>query len=163
MSVIRLELGFLGELDGAFLVLLQGIPRAHGPSTPSPLPRGVLVVVIRAVARRAFPPLRGNRCQNLLHYGGIAAKIYAPGCDAPHSCVNLCPFVRFAQESYACDIEGVDADFLLLMAGLVKSGVCSKARCGAGAGMRRTWYDCSSRLLYVEDYQNKGAADVAHW
>ena len=97
MSVIRLELGFLGELDDAFLVPLQGIPRAHGPSTPSPLPRGVLVVVIRAIARRAFPPLRGNRCQNLLHYVGIAAKIHAPGCDAPHACVNLCPFVRFAR------------------------------------------------------------------
>ena len=91
------------------------------------------------------------------HYGGIAAKIYAPGCAAPHACVNVCPFVRSAQESYACDVEGVDADFLLLMAGLVKSGVCSKARCGAGVGMRRAWYDCSSRLLYVGDYQNKGA------
>ena len=41
-----------------------GIPCAHGPSMPSPLPRGALVFVIRAIARRAFPPLRGNRCQN---------------------------------------------------------------------------------------------------
>ena len=54
----------------------------------------------------------------------------------------------------------MDADFLLLMAGLVKSGVCSKARYGIGVGTRRTWYNCSSRLLYVEDYQDKGAADV---
>ena len=89
MSVIRPELGFLGELDDAFLVPLPGIPCAHGPSLPSPLPRGVLVYVIRAIARRAFPPLRGNRCQNLLHYGGIAAKIHAPGFGAPHACVNL--------------------------------------------------------------------------
>ena len=42
-----------------------GIPFAHGPSIPSLLPRGVLVFVIRAIARRAFPPLRGNRCPNL--------------------------------------------------------------------------------------------------
>ena len=42
--------------------------------------------------------------------------------------MNLLLFVLFAQEGYACDVEGVDADFLLLMAGLVKSGVCSKAR-----------------------------------
>ena len=74
--------------------------------------------------------------------------------------MNLCPFVRFAQESYACDVEGVDADFLLLLAGLVKSGVCPKARCDIGVGTRRTWYNCSFRLLYVEDYQDKGAADV---
>ena len=65
MRLIRFELGFLGELDDAFLVPLPGIPFAHGPSMPSPLPRGVLVFVIRAIARRAFPPLQGNRCQNL--------------------------------------------------------------------------------------------------
>ena len=65
MFLIRLELGFLGELDDAFLVLLPGIPFAHGPSMPSLLPREVLVFVIRAIARRAFSPLRGDRCQNL--------------------------------------------------------------------------------------------------
>ena len=90
----------------------------------------------------------------------MAAKIFRTGCVPPHSCVNLCLFVRPAQESYACDVEGVDADFLLLMAGLVKSGVCSKARCGIGVGTHRTWYNLFFRLLYVEDYQDKGAADV---
>ena len=65
MSVIRSELGFLEELDDAFLVPFPGIPCAHGPSIPSPLPREVLGFVIRAIVRRAFPPLRGNRCQNL--------------------------------------------------------------------------------------------------
>ena len=65
MCLIRSELGFLGELDDAFLVPLAGIPFAHGPSIPSPLPRGVLVFVIRAFVRRAFPPFQGNRCQNL--------------------------------------------------------------------------------------------------
>ena len=30
MFLIRAELGFLGELDDAFLVLLPGIPFAHG-------------------------------------------------------------------------------------------------------------------------------------
>ena len=65
MFLIRPELGFLGELDDAFLVLLPGIPFAHGPSMPSLLPREVLVFVIRAIARRAFSPLRGDRCQNL--------------------------------------------------------------------------------------------------
>ena len=42
--------------------------------------------------------------------------------------MKLLSSVLLAQESYACDVEGVDADFLLLMAGVVKSGVCSKAR-----------------------------------
>ena len=57
MCLIRSELGFLGELDDAFLVPLAGIPFAHGPSIPSPLPREVLVFVIRVIVRRAFPPL----------------------------------------------------------------------------------------------------------
>ena len=52
--------------------------------------------------------------------------------------VKLLSSVLPAQESYACDVEGVDADFLLLMAGVVKSGVCSKARYGMGVGTRRT-------------------------
>ena len=65
MFLIRFELGFLGELDDAFLVLLPCIPFAHGPSLPSLLTREVLVFVIRAIARRAFFPLRGDRCQNL--------------------------------------------------------------------------------------------------
>ena len=53
MSVIRSELGFLEELDDAFLVPFPGIPCAHGPSIPSPLPREVLGFVIRAIVRRA--------------------------------------------------------------------------------------------------------------
>ena len=117
MRLIRSELGFLGELDDAFLVPLPGIPFAHGPSIPSLLPRGVSVFVIRAIARRAFTPLRGNCCQILRFWVGFV------WC--------LCEFVLVAasaQERYACEVEGVDADFLLLMAGVVKSGVCSKAR-----------------------------------
>ena len=128
MRLIRSELGFFGELDDAFLVPLPGIPFAHGPSIPSLLPRGVSVFVIRAIARRAFTPLRGNRCQILRFWVGFV------WC--------LCEFVLVAasaQERYACEVEGVDADFLLLMAGVVKSGVCSKARCGMGVGTRRTW------------------------
>ena len=54
----------------------------------------------------------------------------------------------------------MDADFLLLMAGVVKSGVCSKARCVVDIGRLRIWCNFSARLLYVEDYQDKGAADV---
>ena len=52
--------------------------------------------------------------------------------------MKLLSSVLPAQESYACDVEGVDADFLLLMAGVVKSGVCSKARYGMGVGTHRT-------------------------
>ena len=48
--------------------------------------------------------------------------------------MKLLSSVLPAQESYACDVEGVDADFLLLMAAVVKSGVCSKARYGADDG-----------------------------
>ena len=71
MFLIRAGLGFLGELDDAFLVLLPGIPFAHGPSMPSLLPREVSVFVIRAIARRAFTPLRGNRCQNFTLLGWL--------------------------------------------------------------------------------------------
>ena len=74
MCLIRSELGFLGELDDAFLVPLAGIPFAHGPSIPSPLPRGVLVFVIRAFVRRAFPSFQGNRCQNL-HLAFVVLRV----------------------------------------------------------------------------------------
>ena len=64
MSVIRSELGFLEELDDAFLVPSPGVPCAHGPSIPSPLPREVLGFVIRAIVRRALSQVgemsRGN-------------------------------------------------------------------------------------------------------
>ena len=52
--------------------------------------------------------------------------------------MKLLSSVLPAPESYACDVEGVDADFLLLMAGVVKAGVCSNARYGMGVGTRRT-------------------------
>ena len=52
--LIRFELGFLGELDDAFLVPLPGILFAHGPSVPSALPRGSLVIVIRVVNSPLF-------------------------------------------------------------------------------------------------------------
>ena len=32
------------------------------------------------------------------------------------------------QDRYACDVKDVNADFLTIMAALVKSGICSKAR-----------------------------------
>ena len=105
MCLIRSELGFLGELDDAFLVPLAGIPFAHGPSIPSPLPRGVLVFVIRAFVRRAFPSFQGNRCQNL----------------RPRLCRTSCECSYLRRAGYACDVEGVTADFLLVMAGLVKT------------------------------------------
>ena len=120
MCLIRSELGFLGELDDAFLVPLAGIPFAHGPSIPPPLPRGVLVFVIRAFVRRAFPPFQGNRCQNL------RPRLRRTSCEFS--------YLR-SQGRYACDVEGVTADFLLVMAGLVKTGVCSKARFVLGIGM----------------------------
>ena len=73
-----------------------------------------------------------------MRYGGIAAKIYVIYLGVVRAFVKLLSSVLPAQESYACDVEGVDADFLLLMAGVVKSGVCSKARYGMGVGTRRT-------------------------
>ena len=100
------------------------------------------------------------RVGRLLHYGGIAVKILRFWVGFVWC---LCEFVFVAapaQERYACEVEGVDADFLLLMAGVVKSGVCSKARCVVDIGMLRIWRNFSGRLLYVEDYQDKGPADV---
>ena len=64
------------------------------------------------------------------HTGGIAAKIF-----------NICHATRthaddaldlvltiICQDRYTCDVTNVNADFLTMMAALVKSGICSKAR-----------------------------------
>ena len=71
LLLIRPELGFLEELDDAFLVFLPGIPFAHGPSMPSPLPRGVLVFVIRAIARRAFFPVAWESLPKFTRLGAV--------------------------------------------------------------------------------------------
>ena len=65
------------------------------------------------------------------HHGGIAAKIQKDLHVAfffIHTIISHDIHSCF-QNRFGCDkVEGVSADFLSLMAGLVKSGVCSKAK-----------------------------------
>ena len=71
-------------------------------------------------ARRAFPSYGGNRCQNF--YDLLC-------CTRMHSTHVLdLELIIVCQDRYACDVKDVKADFLTIMAALVKSGICSKAR-----------------------------------
>ena len=94
-------------------------------------------------------PMRMVRCDELLslgsrsdrkpglyatgfffHTGGIATKI-SMICQAarthPDDVLGLVLTIT-CQDRYACDVKDVNADFLTIMAALVKSGICSKAR-----------------------------------
>ena len=118
LELIRYELGFLDNLDEV-LVPPPGIP-------------------MRMARREQRPSLGGRWDRNpglcatgfFPHTGGIAAKIF-----------NICHVTRthaddaldlvlttICQDRYTCDVTDVNADFLTMMAALVKSGICSKAR-----------------------------------
>ena len=118
-KLIRSELGFLHKLDEELLVPQPGIPMR--------------------MARRDERFSLGSRSDRnpglcatgfFSLTGGIAAKIF-----------NICHVARthadnafelvlttICQDRYACDLTDVNADFLTMMAALVKSGICSKAR-----------------------------------
>ena len=65
------------------------------------------------------------------HTGGIAAKIsviYHAARTHSDDALGLVLTIT-CQDRYACDVKDVNnADFLTIMAALVKSGICSKAR-----------------------------------
>ena len=64
------------------------------------------------------------------HTGGIAAKIsriYHVARTHADDVLDLV-LTTICQDRYACDVKDVNADFLTMMAALVKSGICSKAR-----------------------------------
>ena len=64
------------------------------------------------------------------HTGGIAAKIshiYHVACTHVDDVLDLVLTIT-CQARYGCDVKDVNADFLTMMAALVKTGICSKAR-----------------------------------
>ena len=119
LELIRYELGFPDMLEEDFLVSHPGIPMR----------------MARCDERFSLGS-RSDRNPGLCatgffpHTGGIAAKIF-----------NICHVTRthaddaldlvlttICQDRYTCDVTDVNADFLTMMAALVKSGICSKAR-----------------------------------
>ena len=118
-KLIRSELGFLHKLDEELLVPSPGIP-------------------MRMARCEQRPSLGGRWDRNpglcatgfSPHTGGIAAKMLNICHVALTHADNVFELVLtiICQDRYACDVKDVNADFLTIMAALVKSGICSKAR-----------------------------------
>ena len=119
-KLIRSELGFLHKLDEELLVPQPGIPMR--------------------MARRDERFSLGSRSDRnpglcatgfFSLTGGIAAKIFnihmSPARSHADDVLDLVLTI-ICQDRYACDVKDVNADFLTIMAALVKSGICSKAR-----------------------------------
>ena len=87
-------------------------------------------------------------------------------CDLPFfartHCDDLLDIVLTitCQDRYACDVKDVNADFLTIMAALVKTGICSKAKYALSCACTNQSLICACRMLYVEHGQDKGAADI---
>ena len=118
LELICYELGFLDNLDEV-LVPPPGIPMR--------------------MARRDERFSLGSRSDRnpglcatgfFPHTGGIAAKIFTI-CHVTRThaddALDLV-LTTICQDRYTCDVTDVNADFLTMMAALVKSGICSKAR-----------------------------------
>ena len=119
LELIRVELGFLGVLDAEFLVPPPGIPM-----------RMVRCDELLSLGSRSDRKPGLYATGFFFHTGGIAAKI-SMICHAArtHSDDVLGLVLTITcQDRYACDVKDVNADFLTIMAALVKSGICSKAR-----------------------------------
>ena len=119
LELIRFELGFLEKLDDDFLVPHPGFPTR----------------MARCDERLSLGS-RSDRNPGLCatgffsHTGGIAAKIsriYHVARTHADDVLDLV-LTTICQDRYACDVADVNADFLTMMAALVKSRICSKAR-----------------------------------
>ena len=119
LELIRFELGFLGVLDEEFLVPPPGIPMRMARREQRPSLGGRWDRNPGLCATGFFPLYGGNRCQNFQH--SHVTRTHAD--DA----LDLV-LTTICQDRYACDLTDVNADFLTMMAALVKSGICSKAR-----------------------------------
>ena len=119
LHLIRFELGFLGVLDEEFLVPPPGIPMRMARREQRPSLGGRWDRNPGLCATGFFPLYGGNRCQNFQH--SHVTRTHAD--DA----LDLV-LTTICQDRYACDLTDVNADFLTMMAALVKSGICSKAR-----------------------------------
>ena len=119
LELIRYELGFPDMLEEDFLVSHPGIPMRMARCDER-LSLGSRSDRNPGLCATGFFP----------HTGGIAAKIF-----------NTCHVTRthaddaldlvlttICQDRYTCDVTDVNADFLTMMAALVKSGICSKAK-----------------------------------
>ena len=119
LELIRVELGFLGALDEEFLVPPPGIPMRMARCDE-------LLSLGSRSDRKPGPYATGF----FSHTGGIAAKISTICHVARTHSDDVLGLVLTitCQDRYACDVKDVNADFLTIMAALVKSGICSKAR-----------------------------------
>ena len=119
LELIRFELGFLGVLDAEFLVPPPGIPM-----------RMVRCDELLSLGSRSDRKPGLYATGFFFHTGGIAAKISMICHVARTHSDDVLGLVLTitCQDRYACDVKDVNADFLTIMAALVKSGICSKAR-----------------------------------
>ena len=119
LELIRYELGFLGKLEEDFLVPHPGIPMRMARCDER-LSLGSRSDRNPGLCATGFFP----------HTGGIAAKIFTI-CHVTRThaddALDLV-LTTICQDRYTCDVTDVNADFLTMMAALVKSGICSKAR-----------------------------------
>ena len=119
LELIRYELGFPDMLEEDFLVSHPGIPMRMARcderfSLGSRSDRNPGLC-----ATGFFPLYGGNRCQNFQHSHVTRTHV--------DDVLDLV-LTTICQDRYACDVADVNADFLTMMAALVKSGICSKAR-----------------------------------
>ena len=111
LELIRFELGFLGVLDAAFLVPPPGIPM-----------RMVRCDELLSLGSRSDRKPGLYATGFFFHTGGIAAKISMIGHAARTHSDDVLGLVLTitCQDRYACDVKDVNADFLTIMAALVK-------------------------------------------
>ena len=119
LELIRYELGFLDKLDEDFLVPQPGIPMRMARREQRPSLGGRWDRNPGLCATGFFPLYGGNRCQNFQHSHVTRTHV--------DDVLDLV-LTTICQDRYACDLTDVNADFLTMMAALVKSGICSKAR-----------------------------------
>ena len=118
LELIRYELGFLDNLDEV-LVPPPGIPMRMARREQRPSLGGRWDRNPGLCATGFFPLYGGNRCQNFHHSHVTRTHV--------DDVLDLV-LTTICQDRYTCDVTDVNADFLTMMAALVKSGICSKAR-----------------------------------
>ena len=119
LELIRYELGFLGKLNDVLLVPPPGIPMRMARREQRPSLGGRWDRNPGLCATGFFPLYGGNRYQNFQH-----SHVTRTHADDVLDLV----LTTICQDRYACDVADVNADFLTMMAALVKSRICSKAR-----------------------------------
>ena len=120
LELIRYEVGFLGKLDEELLVPPPGFPMRMARREQRPSLGGRWDRNPGLCATGFFPLYGGNRCQNFQHSHVTRTHV--------DDVLDLV-LTTICQNRYACDLTDVNADFLTMMAALVKSGTTRAGGC----------------------------------